>query len=137
MPRTNDFCDYVVDLLSPLGQASYRFMFGGYGVYLDGLMIAIVADDRLLLRADEVNRGDYEARGIPAFRPYPDKLSTMPYYEVPADVFESEDFLAWAGRSREAALRAQAAKAEKERAKEERRRGKGAPSGRRRPGRQA
>ena len=111
MPRTNDFCEYVVDRLSPLGAASYKFMFGGYGIYLDGLMIAIVADDVLLLRADEENRADYEARGIEPFRPYEGKSQTMPFYPVPDDVFEDPDeFLEWARRSREAAVRLQATK---------------------------
>ena len=135
MPKTDDFCDYVVDLLAPLGAARYRAMFGGYAIYLDDRIVAIVDDGRLFLRADEVNRGDYEARGIPPFCPDPEKMGTMPYYEVPADVFESEDFLAWAERSRDAALRKQAAKEKKEREKEERRREReqrGA-AGRRRP----
>jgi DNA transformation protein and related proteins len=112
MPKQNEFCDYLMDILAPLGTPSYRFMFGGYGIYLDGVIIAIVVDDVLLLRADEENRPDFEARGIEPFRPYPDKMtSTMPYYTVPDDVFEDSDvFLEWAGRSREAALRAQAAK---------------------------
>jgi DNA transformation protein len=52
-------CEHVVDRLASLGAASYKFMFGGFGVYLDGLMIGIVADEVLLLRADEVNRGHY------------------------------------------------------------------------------
>ena len=56
MPRTNEFCDYVADRLAPLGTVTYRFMFGGYSIYLDGLTIAIVADDALLLRADEETR---------------------------------------------------------------------------------
>ncbi|HEV8582388.1 MAG TPA: TfoX/Sxy family protein [Thermoanaerobaculia bacterium] len=113
MPRQNEFCDYLMDRLAPLGEPSYRFMFGGYGVYLDGLMMAIVADDVLLLRADEENRPDFEARGIGPFNPYPDKISwSMPYYTVPDDVLEDQDlFLEWAGRSREAALRAEAKKA--------------------------
>jgi hypothetical protein len=34
----------------------------------------------------------------------------MPYYEVPADIFESEDFLDWVARSRDAARRAPAKK---------------------------
>ena len=113
MPRQNEFCDYLMDRLAPLGEPSYRFMFGGYGIYLDGLIIAIVMDDGLMLRADEENRPDFEARGIGPFHPYPDKMSsTMPYYTVPDDVFEDQDaFLDWAGRSREAALRSQAKKA--------------------------
>lgn len=119
MPKQNEFCDHVVDLLAPLGSPSYRFMFGGYAIYLDGLIVGIVADDVLLLRADEENRGDYEARGIGPFRPYPEKgMGTMPYYTVPDDVFEdSDELLRWAGRAREAALRAQAKKAAKEKGK--------------------
>lgn len=115
MPKQNEFCDHVVDLLAPLGTPSYRFMFGGYAIYLDGLIVAIVADDVLLLRADEENRGEYEARGIGPFQPYPEKgMRPMPYYAVPDDVFEDVDeLLQWAGRSREAALRAQAKKAAK------------------------
>ena len=112
MPKQNEFCEYLMDRLAPLGAPSYRFMFGGCGIYLDGLIVGIVVDDVLLLRADEENRPDFEARGIGPFHPYPDKMtSTMPYYTVPEDVFEDQDaFLEWVGRSREAGLRAQAAK---------------------------
>ena len=109
MPRTNEFCDYVVDLLSPLGQASYKFMFGGYGVYLDGLMIAIVADDQLLLRADEENRPDYEALGIGPFQPYEGKSHSMPFYAVPDEVMDDPDELVdWARKALAATLRMKA-----------------------------
>lgn len=112
MPRTSEFCDYLMDRLAPLGEPSYKFMFGGFGIYVDGLMTGIVVDDVLLLRADEENRPDFEARGIGPFQPYPEKgMRPMPYYTVPDDVFEDQDlFVEWAGRSREAALRHQAAK---------------------------
>ncbi|HEV2845148.1 MAG TPA: TfoX/Sxy family protein [Thermoanaerobaculia bacterium] len=112
MPKQNEYCDYLMDRLAPLGTTSYRFMFGGYAIYVDGLIIGIVADDVLMLRADDENRPDYEARGIGPFQPYPEKgMSTMPYYTVPDDVFEDQDeMLRWAERSREAALRAQAKK---------------------------
>jgi DNA transformation protein len=106
MPRTNELCDHVVDLLSPLGQASYRFMFGGYGVYVDGLMIAIVSADRLLLRADAENRPDYEARGIGPFQPYQGKSHSMPFYAVPDEVMDDQDeFLEWARKALAATLR--------------------------------
>jgi DNA transformation protein len=122
MPRQNEFCEYLMDRLAPLGPPSYRFMFGGYAIYLDGLIVGLVVDDVLLLRADEENRGEFEARGIGPFRPYPDKMtSTMPYYTVPEDVFEDQDaFLEWAGQSREAAIRARAAKEAKGKTKEKR-----------------
>jgi len=118
MPRTSELCDYVADRLSSLGTVTYRFMFGGYGIYLDGLMIAIVADDLLLLRADEENRGEYEERGIGPFQPFPEKggkpMHTMPFYQVPDDVFEDQDeLLRWAERSRAATLRNEERKAVK------------------------
>lgn len=118
MAKTNEFCEYVADRLAPLGTVTYRFMFGGYAIYLDGLLIAIVADDALLLRADEENRGDFEARGIGSFRPDADKPGTMPYYQVPDDVFEDQDeLLRWAERSRAATLRKEERKRAKEAAK--------------------
>jgi DNA transformation protein len=125
MPKQNEFCEYLMDRLAPLGAPSYRFMFGGYAIYLDGSIVGLVVDDVLLLRADEENRGEFEARGIGPFRPYPDKMtSTMPYYTVPEDVFEDQDeFLEWAGRSREAGLRAQAAKEAKGKGKKKGKRG--------------
>jgi DNA transformation protein and related proteins len=106
MAKTSELCEYVVDRLAPLGAASYRFMFGGFAIYLDGRIIALVSDEVLWLKADEENRGAFEARGIEPFRPDPDKPQTMPYYRVPDDVFEDADeFLVWAKRSQEAALR--------------------------------
>lgn len=107
MPRQSEYCDHVMDLLAPLGEPSYKFMFGGFGIYLDGLMVGIVAEDVLMLRADEENRPDYETRGIGPFNPFPEKgMATMPYYEVPADVLDDpEEFLKWAAKSREAAVR--------------------------------
>ena len=115
MPRQNEYCDYLMDRLASLGAPSYRFMFGGYGIYVDGLIIGIVVDDVLMLRADDENRPDYEARGIGPFQPYPEKgMGTMPYYTVPDDVLEDQDeLIRWAERSREAALRAQARKGAK------------------------
>jgi len=115
MPRTSEMGEHVIDRLSPLGSASYKFMFGGFGVYLDGLMIGIVADEVLLLRADEESRGDYEARGIGPFQP--GKAHAMPFYQVPDDIFEDQDeFLVWAERARAASLRAQERKNAKKKA---------------------
>ena len=118
MPKTNEFCDYVADRLAPLGTVTYRYMFGGYAIYLEGLLIAIVDDDRLWLRADEETVGDYEARGIGAFRPDPSKPGTMPYYQVPDDVFEDQDeLLRWTEKARAATHRKEERKRAKEAAK--------------------
>jgi DNA transformation protein len=116
MAKTNEFCDYLMDRLAPLGTPSYKFMFGGYGIYLDGLMMGIVSHDALWLRADEGNRADYEARGIQPFQPMGKNgpMGIMPYYPVPDDVFEDEDvFQDWVKKSNESAVRHAEAKATK------------------------
>ena len=81
-------------------------MFGGHGVYLDGLMFALIASDTLYLKVDDGNRDRYEALGIMSFRPSADRPMTMSYYPPPEDVFEDEEMLAdWARAAFEAALR--------------------------------
>ena len=116
MAKTSEFCDHLMDRLAPLGAPSYKFMFGGYGIYLDGLMMGLVADDVLWLRADDVNRPDYEARGIKPFQPMSKNgpMGVMPYYTVPDDVLDDQDaFVEWAKKARDAAVRHAAAKAKK------------------------
>jgi DNA transformation protein len=117
MAKTNELCEHLMDRLASLGVPSYKFMFGGYGVYLDGLMMGIVSrDDVLWLRADDENRPDYEARGLKPFQPMTKNgpMGIMPYYTVPDDVFEDQDaLLEWAKKSRDAAGRHAAAKAKK------------------------
>ncbi len=117
MAKTNEFCEHLMDRLAPLGAPSYRFMFGGYGVYLDGLMMGIVSHDVLWLLAGDGNRPDYEARGLKPFQPMTKNgpMGIMPYYTVPDDVFEDQDaFLEWAKKSHDAAVRRREAKGEKE-----------------------
>ena len=116
MAKTNEFCDHLMDRLAPLGAPSYKFMFGGYGLYLDGLMMGIVSHGVLWLRTDDVNRPDYETRGLKPFQPMTKNgpMGVMPYYTVPDDVFEDQDaFLEWAKKSRDAVGRHAAAKAKK------------------------
>ncbi|MFY9826016.1 MAG: TfoX/Sxy family protein [Thermoanaerobaculia bacterium] len=117
MPKTNELCDHLMDRLAPLGAPSYKFMFGGFGLYLDGLMMGIVSgDDVFWLRTDDANRSDYEARGLKPFQPMTKNgpMGVMPYYTVPDDVFEDQDaFLEWAKNARDAAARHAAAKPKK------------------------
>ena len=56
MAVTEGFKDFVTELLSGVGPVTIRNMFGGAGVYADGVMFAIVADDVLYLKADEVSQ---------------------------------------------------------------------------------
>jgi len=81
-------------------------MFGGVGVYSDGVFFGIIDNDRLYLKVDDINRPEYEAHGMEPFRPYDDDR-TMPYYEIPVDVLENPDELAgWALKAVDVARRA-------------------------------
>ena len=115
-PR-DEFADLVCELLSPMGDVRARRMFGGYGVYCDGVMMALITDGEVLyLRTDERTRTAYEALDLPPFKPFTDKPMLMPYHRPPDSVLDDGDeMLSWAQPAFEAALRAQAAKKPKKR----------------------
>jgi DNA transformation protein len=101
MAVTADFLRYVLDQLAGLGRVTPRRMFGGVGLYHDERFFALIAGDTLYLKVNDSNRGDYEARGMRRFRPFPDKpYWSMTYYELPADALEDADeCAAWARKS--------------------------------------
>jgi len=115
MSVSSEYLAYVVDQLREFGVVSARRMFGGAGLYREGLFFGLVADDTLYLKVDDANRADYEAAGMGPFRPVQEgKSYAMGFYEVPADVLEEPEALArWAGKAYEVALRKRAAAPER------------------------
>jgi DNA transformation protein and related proteins len=75
-------------LLSAAVPIQTRAMFGGVGIYSDGLFFALIAEDKLYLKVDDTNRGDFEARGMEPFFPY-DSPKPMGYWELPPGVIEN------------------------------------------------
>ena len=106
--KANEFVTHVVDMLEPLGPVSARRMFGGYGIYLDRSMFALVADDTLYLKVDDESRGEFEAAGLDPFR-YTKKGKSyqMSYHAAPEDALEDAELLRdWARKAVDAAMRA-------------------------------
>ena len=66
MSGRSDFAAFVEDALQPLGPVHIRAMFGGHGVFLDGMMFALIADDALYLKTDGENRPTFEAANLGA-----------------------------------------------------------------------
>ena len=89
-------------------------MFGGAGIFRDGLMFALISgNDVLHLKVDAHSRPDFEAEGKGPFTyrraGKPQALKT--YYEAPERLLEDPEALAaWARRAFEAALSADRAK---------------------------
>lgn len=100
MSISDEFLDYVLDQLSAWGKVTARKMFGGAGLYRDGKMFGLIADDVAYLKVDDSNRKAFEQAGSSPFKPYPDKPTTMPYFEIPPDVLEDpNELIKWAKRS--------------------------------------
>ena len=55
MPNSRDFVDYLLELARPVGRGDRRTMFGGHGLYLEGIIVAIVIDDTLYLKVRRAN----------------------------------------------------------------------------------
>lgn len=110
--ESNDFANYVLDLLAPLGPCTARKMFGGYGVHHDGVNIAIIAFEQLWLKVDTETEPAFAAAGCkPFIYEGKGKPIQMSYWTVPAEAMESPaEMLPWARRALAAALRAAAAK---------------------------
>jgi DNA transformation protein len=104
------FTDFVLDQLRAVGEVVPRRMFGGVGLYCDGLFFAIIAADVLYLKVDDATRARVVAAGARPFKPYPERGTTMQYYSVPPGVLESPIELArWARDAVAAAARKAAA----------------------------
>ena len=101
MAVTPDYLQYVLEQLGGLAHVTCRRMFGGMGLYCDGVFFGLIDNDTLFFKVDDSNRPDYVARGMAAFRPFRDRPDqSMSYFEVPADALEDRDELAtWARKS--------------------------------------
>ena len=121
MPRAADeFAQHLNDVFRLFGPVALRRMFGGYGVYRDGLMFALVADDTLYLKADAENMHDFEREGLAQFQySRQGKLVGLSYYQAPDEVMEDGVAAAqWARRSFDAALRTAAKQTRRSRRKD-------------------
>lgn len=113
MTARDEFANYCVELVGSLGGARSRRMFGGHGLYVDDLFVAIVVSERLYLKADEESRTRFEAAGCTPFvYDAKGKRMSMSYYTAPDEAMESRELMQpWARLAVEAALRARTTKA--------------------------
>lgn len=112
MAGNSEFVGFVVESLRPLGRVGARRMFGGHGIFMDGLMFGLVADDQLYLKVDDGNRAAYEAEGLQPFTfVSKGRLVETSYREAPSEGFDDPEILCdWAREAYAAALRANAGK---------------------------
>src|SRR5215831_7368629 len=110
MAVSESYRSFVLEQLGRVTPVTAKSMFGGVGIYSQRLFFALIAEDRLYFKVDDITRPDFERRGMEPFRPFGED-SAMGYYEVPADVMEDANQLAiWMKKAIDVAASARNAK---------------------------
>ena len=100
MNVSESYKDYVVDQLELFGPVFARKMFGGYGLFFDGVIFGVIADDEFYLKVDDTNRPRYLKAGMKPFNPFGEESYSMTYFEVPIEVLEDKyELESWARES--------------------------------------
>ena len=91
----------AVEALEELGEVTSKGMFGGYGIFRDGVMFGLVnSAGTLHLRVSPETREKYEAMDA---APH----GRMPYFEVPEPIrSDSEKLVSWAAEAADVAASA-------------------------------
>jgi DNA transformation protein len=108
--------DHIAELFSQFGSVTVRRMFSGAGIFADGLMIALVVDGVIFLKADADIVPRFESEGLPAFsyKTKDGRRTLMSYWRMPERLYDDPDELAdWARQSMAAARRSNAPKRRK------------------------
>ena len=95
-------------MFAGFGPVAVRRMFGGAGIFADGLMIGIVDEGVVYLKADATTRPDFEREGLGPFT-YATKdgeRSLASYWRMPERLYdEPEELARWANAALNCARR--------------------------------
>jgi DNA transformation protein and related proteins len=105
--------DGVKELFEPFGAVEVKRMFGGAGVYADGLCFAIESGGEVFLKVDAETEAAFSAAGSSPFvYNAKGKLMTTSFWQLPSTAYEEPDELRrWAALALAAARRAAVEKA--------------------------
>ena len=89
MASQQSTADYIIDQTRGVGPISARKMFGEFGIFFEGRMIALICDDRLFVRPTVAGRayiGDVQEES-----PYP---RAKLHFVVPEERWDDADWMA-------------------------------------------
>ena len=107
------FQEFITEQMAGFGPVTVRAMFGGAGVYRDGLMFALIDDEVLYLKVDDSTKPDFMTENLPPFfyEAKGGKKMEMGYYRTPERCLDDMDEMAfWCRKAFEVALKAAAKK---------------------------
>jgi DNA transformation protein len=100
----------IAEIFNGLGPVTIKRMFGGKGIYHNGLIVGLEVDGEILLKADQESAVDFAAAGSRQWiydGQKNRKPTAMPYWSIPVSaVDEPEEMTTWTKKAYEAALRA-------------------------------
>jgi len=88
MASSTDTVAYILEQTARAGAVSARKMFGEYGLFLDGKMIAIIADDQLYLKITDAGRALLSS--LVEGAPYP---GAKPWFLIGGEEWDDADFM--------------------------------------------
>jgi DNA transformation protein and related proteins len=98
--------DFIRELFSQFRPVTVKRMFGGAGLYSEGLMFGLVFDAAIYLKVDETSIPDFEREGSQPFvytrAKSPGRVGrhSLSYWRLPERLYDDPDELAvWAGRA--------------------------------------
>jgi DNA transformation protein len=114
VPSARQDYDHIRELFAAFGAVEVRRMFGGAGIFADGVMIGLIADDVIHLKADEATQEAFRREGCEPFGYQTSKgrRQLTSYWRLPERLYDDPDELAgWARTALAVAMRGAAAKA--------------------------
>jgi DNA transformation protein and related proteins len=110
MASRSEFADYCAELFGSLGLVRVRRMFGGHGIYVDDLFVAIVSGESLYLKADPQCAPAFEKAGGTRFTfESKGRAVSLQYWTPPPQAMDAPGLMEpWARLAMAAALRSRA-----------------------------
>jgi len=114
MVASDGYAEFLREQLAPLGRVTLRRMFGKTGIFCQGLMFAMVADDTLYFRVDDQNRETFkEAQAAPPLSYEKHGITIdLAFWRAPERLLdEADELVSWARAALAAARRVAAKRA--------------------------
>jgi DNA transformation protein and related proteins len=108
LAREGDALDseFIRELFAPFGPVTVKRMFGGSGIWSDGLMFGLIFDGAIFLKVDEACVPDFEREGSRPFVYTRAKSkgrvgrASLSYWRLPERLYDDpEELAAWASRA--------------------------------------
>ena len=102
MARDVEYHEFVMDeILSGISGIHSRPMFGGWGIYKEGVFFALIADGQLYFKADASNKKDFEELGSELFiYEAKGKSISLSYWLLPEEIMTDKQKIAeWVDKS--------------------------------------